>query len=237
MKRITNAKKKKIRYFTMVVLAATIASVIMISMFVGIIRLLHPANDEEESAKLDYSLIEVKKPDITSMLLTKNDNSRPGIPLKQVKGIVIHYTANPGTDAKANRNYFESRKNCEDEAQYKVSSHYIIGLDGTIVQCIPDNEIAYASNNRNSDTLSIECCHPDDSGKFTDNTYQSLIQLTSYLCDKYEISEENIIRHYDITKKLCPKYYVKHPEAWKTLKSDVLNFLEKNKKDKINDLP
>lgn len=231
MKKFTNVKKKKIRYFAMVILATSIVCVIVISFFVGIIKLLHPDNGKSESTKLDFSAIEVTRPDIFDMYLTKNDNSRPGIALKQVTGIVIHYTANPGTDAEANRNYFESRKDLEDETQYKVSSHYIIGLDGTIIQCIPDNEIAYASNNRNRDTLSIECCHPDESGEFTENTYQSLIHLVAYLCDKYEVSEENIIRHYDITKKLCPKYYVEHPKAWENFKSDVVKFLENSKKE------
>ena len=76
--------------------------------------------------------------------------------------------ANPGTDAMANRNYFESRKTLSDDTANKVSSHFIIGLDGTIIQCIPLNEISiHASNNRNSDTISIECCHPDSSGKFS----------------------------------------------------------------------
>lgn len=43
-------------------------------------------------------------------LLTVNKNSRPGIKLRKIKGIVIHYTANPGTDAMANRNYLRAEK-------------------------------------------------------------------------------------------------------------------------------
>lgn len=233
MKKITNANKKKIRYLTKVIIAASLVSIIIISFFVGIVRLLHPPKGKEEASGLDYSTIEVEQPEIVSMLLTKNPNSRPGIALGQVKGIVIHYTANPGTDARANRNYFESRKDCEQESQYKVSSHYVIGLDGTIIQCVPDSEIAYASNNRNQDTLSIECCHPDKSGKFTENTYRALIHLTAYLCDKYKIPQESIIRHYDITKKMCPKYYVEHPRAWEKLQSEITEYLKQNKKAEI----
>lgn len=81
-----------------------------------------------------------------------------GLHLK-VRGIVVHYTANPGTTAIQNRNYFAG---LEQSHQTKASSHFVIGLDGEIVQCIPCNEIAYASNNRNSDTIAIECCIPDD---------------------------------------------------------------------------
>ena len=36
-------------------------------------------------------------------LLDVNEYSRPGIPLEQINGIVIHYTANPGSTAQNNR--------------------------------------------------------------------------------------------------------------------------------------
>ena len=60
-------------------------------------------------------------------LLTPNPYSRPEIPLEKVNGIVIHYTANPGSSAKANRNYFEGLK---DSGQTYASSHFIVGLKG-----------------------------------------------------------------------------------------------------------
>ncbi len=83
------------------------------------------------------------------------------------------------------------------------------------------SEIAYASNDRNRDTLSIECCHEDESGKFTKETYQSLVKLTAWLCDTYGLETDQVIRHYDVTGKLCPKYYVEHEDKWDTLKKDI----------------
>lgn len=163
----------------------------------------------------------IGKPEITEMFLTPNEYSRPETPLVQVNGIVIHYTANPGTDALANRNYFE---NLSIAKTTSASSHFVIGLDGKIIQCIPFDEISYASNNRNNDTISIECCHPDAAGKFNDKTYHSLIALTSWLCYEYNLKREDILRHYDITKKLCPLYYVEHEDAWETLKDDVMAY-------------
>lgn len=170
---------------------------------------------------IHYDRITVGAPDIEVQLLTPNVNSRPGTKLAKIKGIVIHYTANPGTDAQANRNYFEGRKEEPDRSENKVSSHFIIGLEGEIIQCVPLDEIAYASNTRNQDTVSIECCHPKKNGKFNHKTYQSLIRLCVWLCDQYEIEKDNIIRHYDVTGKLCPRYYVKHPDAWKELKASI----------------
>ena len=82
-------------------------------------------------------------PEYTVDLLTVNPYSRPGTALEQVNGIVIHYTANPGTTAKQNRDYFEGLSH---SGETSASSHFVIGIDGEIVQCIPCNEIAYASN-------------------------------------------------------------------------------------------
>lgn len=162
--------------------------------------------------------------------LDPNIYSRPQTPLKKVKGIVIHYTANPGSDAIANRNYFNNLPSMNEGSEHPVyaSSHYVIGLDGTIVQCIPLDEMSYASNERNKDTISIECCHPDETGQFTEETYNSLIKLTAWLCGKYDVGKDDIIRHYDVTGKDCPRYYVKHKKKWDALKNDVIKYISEN---------
>ena len=82
--------------------------------------------------KSDY--IDSVKPDIDVELLTPNEYSRPQIPIESVQYIAIHYTANPGATAIANRNYFENLATTHDT---KVSSHFVVGLDGEVVQCIP----------------------------------------------------------------------------------------------------
>ena len=151
-------------------------------------------------------------------LLDINEYSRPGIPLEEINGIVIHYTANPGSTAQNNRDYFEGLK---DSHETKVSSHFVVGIEGEIIQCIPSSEIAYASNSRNSDTLSIECCHTDETGKFTEATYTSLVRLTGWLCYRFNLTSQDVIRHYDVTGKICPKYFVDHPDAWEQFKADV----------------
>lgn len=161
--------------------------------------------------------------DLTVKLLDPNPYSRPGISLERVNGIVVHYTANPGTDAMANRNYFNNlpRINKKKGQDTYASSHFVIDMDGEIVQCIPTNEIAYTSNDRNKDTISIECCHKRKSGKFTSQTYQSLVDLTTYLCLKFGLTETDVIRHYDITGKNCPKYFVEHPDAWSQFREKI----------------
>lgn len=157
-------------------------------------------------------------PYIDVELLDPNEYSRPQIALSQVKHIAIHYTANPGSTAMDNRNYFN---NLASTHETKVSSHFIVGLEGEVVQCIPTAEISYATNERNVDTVSIECCHPDETGAFLDATYDSAVKLTAWLCTRFSLTEEDVIRHYDVTGKACPKYYVDHPEAWEQMKRDI----------------
>ena len=154
-------------------------------------------------------------------LLTPNEYSRPQIPLEKVNGIVVHYVANPCSTALENRNYFEGLKDQTGSKTTSVSSHFVIGLEGEVVQCVPLNEVAYASNNRNSDTISIECCHPDDSGEFTSATYESLVRLTRWLMEEYGLDTSQVIRHYDVTGKLCPKAFVERPEAWEQFQADL----------------
>ena len=136
----------------------------------------------------------VEVPDyVRQDLLTVNPWSRPGTPLEKVDGVVIHYVGNPSTTAQANRNYFESL-----------------------------TEIAYASNIRNDDTVAIEVCHPDETGEFSPVTYQRVVELTAWLCRTFGLDPEtDVIRHYDVTEKLCPLYYVEHPEAWDAFRADV----------------
>lgn len=176
-----------------------------------------------EYVEVEESGMKVEKPLIDVELLTVNSYSRPGTQSDKIRNIVIHYTANPGTSAMQNRNYFEGLK---DSKKTRASSHFIVGLKGEIIQCVPTWEVAYASNDRNHDTVSIETCHETESGIYTKETYESLVHLTAWLCEKFRLTEEDIIRHYDVTGKICPKYFVDDEEAWKNFKSDVKVMLE-----------
>lgn len=160
--------------------------------------------------------------------LTVNEWSRPGTELEEINGVVIHYVGNPNTTAQANRNYFESLSSGV-ESTY-ASSHFVVGLEGEVIQCIPLTETAYASNIRNSDTVAIEVCHPDETGEFLPVTYRRTVELTAWLCREFRLDpEDDVIRHYDVTQKNCPKYYVEHPEAWATFRADVAAEMEAQK--------
>ena len=164
------------------------------------------------------------KPIITEDFIPINEYSRPGEVLPEVNNIFVHYTANPGTSAEQNRSYFE---NLGLTGETSASAHFVIGYNGEIIQCVPLNEIAYAVAGRNYDSVSIECCYISEDGKFTDDTYQSLIRLSAWLLKEYKLSPEDMRRHYDEGGKKCPLYYVEHENAWEQFLKDLNDYIMK----------
>lgn len=156
---------------------------------------------------------------VQPQLIPMEGTARTGEELEDFAGVVIHYVGNPGTSAAGNRNYFATQGT-------EVCSHFVVGLEGEVLQCLPLWERSVASNSRNRDTISIEVCHPDDGGQFNEKTYQAVVELTAWLCRTGNLTVEDVIRHYDVTGKECPRYYVRHPQAWDQLKADIAACME-----------
>lgn len=202
-------RKRKLRKGRIVMAVIIVAAIVIMSCLV-----VKRINQNSEAKKVK-NLAEIKIPDwIDSQIIDVDGASRNGYKLKGVKDIVVHYVGNPGTTAQQNHDFYAGN-------QSNVSSHFVVGLDGEIIQCIPINEWSAASNWRNNDTISIEVCHPDETGKFKKKTYSSLVKLVAWLENVCDIDESHVIRHYDITKKECPRYFVQHEDKWKTFKKNV----------------
>ena len=168
---------------------------------------------------------------VTDALLSQGlAHGRPGRKLDGGKpaGVVIHYVGNPGSSAMGNRNYFQNGSGGNG-----VSAHYIIGLNGEILRCLPDDEIGYhagksygpqwdaTAKTANAKYIGIECCHPGADGKFNASTYMSLVNLIVSLSKKYGFGINSVYRHYDLCGKSCPLYYVRNLEEWLKLKNDI----------------
>lgn len=139
--------------------------------------------------------------------------NRPG--KKSVpKRICVHYTGELGTGAARLALFFTTNPNAE------TSSQYIIGINGEVIRCVPDDEIAYAAAGKNNGTIHIECCYKDKSGKFEEATISALNELVLHLMDKHKINAKNVIRHYDLTGKHCPMYYV-DSTRWAALREKI----------------
>lgn len=204
-------RKKRRRRRHRPLLAASLvllAGAMALAVGVGLATFLAPEAGVQELAELEV-------PDYVDVQIIGVDGaSRRGVKLEGMEDIVIHYVGNPGTTAQQNHNWYENPAS-------EVSSHFLVGLEGEVIQCIPLDEKSSASNHRNADTISIEVCHPDDTGKFNDDTYEALVELTAWLAKECNLDTDHIIRHYDITGKDCPRYFVQNEEAWEQFKADV----------------
>lgn len=138
-------------------------------------------------------------------------------PLSQIKYIVIHYTANDGDTDENNGLYF---KNNDVDA----SAHYFVD-DDSITSSVPENYIAWHCGGkkykhpecRNANSIGIEICDDVKNGVIypSAKTIQNVLDLTKSLMKKYNIPKENIIRHFDVTGKHCPAYWVDNAK-WKS---------------------
>ena len=217
--RMKRRKRRRRKLIIKRLLCLSFLVLLIASICYGAVRIIGSKNREESKSIQAESQLQkasnITLPDWVDVQIIKvHGTARSGKKLTAVKNIVIHYVGNPGTTAQNNRDFF-------DKSDTEVSSHFVVGLDGEIIQCVPLNEKSAASNWRNSDTISVEVCHPDESGVFNQASYNSLIRLTAWLCHEFGLDEEDVIRHYDITGKMCPLYYAEHEDKWEDLKNDV----------------
>lgn len=141
--------------------------------------------------------------------------------LNSIKYIVIHYTANDGDSDENNGIYFSNNI-------VEASAHYFVDSD-SITQSVPDDFTAWHCGAitykhpecRNSNSIGIEICDDIYNGVIypSPRTIENAISLVELLMKKYSIPQENVIRHYDVTGKICPAYWCGTNEKdmkWKT---------------------
>lgn len=146
-----------------------------------------------------------------------------------IKYLVYHYTANDGDTDEANAKYFHNNV-------VKASAHRFVDDDSVTIS-VPDNYVAwhcggglqgskghtYYKKCTNTNSIGIEMCDTKRNGKYevTPKTRTNAIALGKELVKKYGIKKENVIRHYDVTGKNCPAYFVKDEEAWKKFRDEI----------------
>lgn len=149
-----------------------------------------------------------------SKLLTPYNYDKGNI--GRIKYIVIHYVGALG-GAKANCQWYAG-------GYRGASAHYFVGFDGEVWQSVDDQNIAWHCGAksykhpecRNANSIGIELCVRNKGSQadtsrdwyFEDTTVMSAIELTKSLMKKYNISPDHVIRHHDVTGKICPNPYV-----------------------------
>jgi N-acetylmuramoyl-L-alanine amidase len=179
--------------------------------------------------------------------LTINEYSRPGRKLREVLGVVMHWTANPAASAKDNRDYFENRKT---GAGGYGSAHYIIDKNGIVVAAVPEDEVAYhcgssqkdpasgkvytdeararfgkyasETSSPNNCTIGIELCPTDAAGHFTAATIGAAIELCADILTRYGLDAADITTHHNVVGwKDCPKLWTEKPALFEGFKWSV----------------
>lgn len=144
---------------------------------------------------------------------------------KKNKYIVIHYVGAVST-AFNNAKYFHDK--------YRdASANYFVD-DNSIYRVVKDEDIAwhcgtkktyYHDKCRNNNSIGVEMCCFMNNGvlDISEKTIKNTIELVKDLMKKYNIPSSNVIRHYDVTHKICPAPFVNNPNRWSDFKSRLLN--------------
>lgn len=146
---------------------------------------------------------------IRSRLIPKQANN-PGIKIKP-DTIVIHYTAVPGCSANRLATCF-----INDNGGYHQSANYAVD-DKEVICLIPAGGISYGVTGHNQHIINIEVCYYASNGVFELSTIQNLRELVRRLMKKWNIAPACVVRHYDLTGKMCPEYYAQYENEWKVL--------------------
>ena len=157
-----------------------------------------------------------------------------------IKFLVLHYTANNGDTALGNCIYFSGDNR-------NASAHYFVDEKG-IYRSVRDMNVAWHCGSmkgykhkycRNTNSIGIEMCSRIDSnGKFyiEEESIVNAIELTKFLMKKYDIKVENVLRHYDVTGKMCPRPFVEDEKLWLDFK-DRLEEEEVKRYNTIDEVP
>ena len=134
-----------------------------------------------------------------------------------IKYIVVHYLGATG-DARANIEYYNQPSVTNASADFYVGHggdiwQYNTQIDTRYCWHCGTKYTYYHAECRNANSIGVEMCVKNDGANknpnspdwyFMDATIDSAIDLIKYLMQKYNIPHENVIRHYDVTGKLCP---------------------------------
>lgn len=186
--------------------------------------------------------------------LTINEYSRPGKKLREVLGVVLHWTANPAANAKENRDFFESKKT--GLGGY-ASAHYIVDQNGLIIAAVPEYEVAYhtgssqcdpvsgkiytdeararfgryasETNSPNNCTLGVELCPVNAAGDFSDATIKAAAELCADICTRYKLPASALTTHHNIVGwKDCPKLWTARPALFEAFRATVADIMQRN---------
>lgn len=153
-----------------------------------------------------------------------------------IKYIVVHYTANDGDTDEANIKYFS-------EPNRKASAHFFVD-DDSISESVEPRRVAWHCGGNiysdirqtgggklygtvnNSNSLGVEMCDTQKDGvhNLSHATRLNAIKLIAALMEDYGIDIDHVVRHFDVTGKHCPVYFMDEVE-WNKFKGDIEEYI------------
>ena len=139
----------------------------------------------------------------------------------QPTSITVHMTGNPNTSAQANHNYM---KNINKSGKTIASWHFTVD-DAKIIQAQSTNYKTFHAGNAkgNSSSIGIEICMFDDVERQL-KAYKNAIALIKVLMEFHNFKQEQVVRHYDWSRKHCPAWLIegKFGYTWEWFKQEIV---------------
>lgn len=171
----------------------------------------------------------VQKPEMIEKFMKINKYGRPGTKRRRTTKIAFHFTGQHDVSAKNTVSYFSNvvANGYRVNGRYiYASSHLVIGLQGELYHIVPFNEIAYTTNSANAYSIGVECATTGADDHYTDEEYKTMVKTGAWLAQTYRLDpRKDFIRHYDVTGKICPRYFVNHKSQWEQFKLDCYNYM------------
>ena len=105
---------------------------------------------------------------------------------RTIEEIVLHITEGGTPSAQTTaRNAFGIPKYLQNGKWKAQSSHYIVGRDGTVVQCVRHKDIAHHASGANGWTIGIEHNTRSSDTKLTAAQYLASAELVVWLCQRF----------------------------------------------------
>lgn len=148
-------------------------------------------------------------------------------PNRKFEYLIIHDTGNKNIGANADMHYSYFNSGDKDaSADFFISNDKIIQLidiENSYSWAIGDGNGIFGITNSNS--ISLEICVNSD-GDYN-KTVDTTVDLTVYLMKKYNIGLDKVVRHYDCSRKQCPKSMYDNGKwtKWNEFKNKVANKL------------
>ena len=164
---------------------------------------------------------------MNKLAIACNTSNYGGLRTQKIKYIVVHYTAGDGDTARDNGLYFQRNGNLG------ASAHWFVDEKNAVLS-VPEEFVAWHCGGaayahpecRNGNSIGVEICSDKDADGlyyFTDDTLETAAELIRELMKKHDVPIKNVIRHYDVTGKICPAPFVgAGKDAWDEFKGGLI---------------